>query len=69
LRELIDRLDDFWHGLDQSPWADEFRGHWWTLEQVYAVALDRGEIDSLPDDAKSDIDEAIFGLEGMLETS
>jgi hypothetical protein len=50
-----------------SQWRDEFRGHWWTLEQVYAVALDRDELAALPGDAVSDIEEAVSGLEELLK--
>ena len=44
LRQLIDNLDVVWSGFERSSWSDEFRGHWWTLEQVYSVALDRGSL-------------------------
>jgi hypothetical protein len=62
----VDDLDAIWSGLLPSPWRDEFRGHWWTLEQVYAVALDRDELSALPDDAVSDIEEAVSALEELL---
>jgi hypothetical protein len=67
LRQLVDDLDVIWSELAPSQWRDEFRGHWWTLEQVYAVALDRGELNALPDDAVSDIEEAASGLEELLK--
>ena len=66
LKRLVDDLDTIWSNLDASSWRDEFRGHWWTLEQVYAVALDRRELDNLPSDAIDDIEEALRGLEGLL---
>lgn len=50
LGPLINDLDALWNELTmaQGAWREELRGHWWTLEQVYAVALDRGYA-SLPD--------------------
>ncbi len=66
LKRLIDDLDTIWSDLEASGWRDEFRGHWWTLEQVYAVALDREELNQLPRDAVGDIEEALRGLEGLL---
>lgn len=68
LRKLIDELDLVWSRLERSEWSDEFRGHWWTLEQVYSVALDRGEIDSLSSEYLSAIGEATDALEGLLES-
>jgi hypothetical protein len=68
LRALIDDLDNVWNGLEQSEWSDEFRGHWWTLEQVYSVALDRGELDSLSRDFLAAIDEATSGLETLVDS-
>jgi hypothetical protein len=67
LRRLIDDLDVVWNGLPATEWSEEFRGHWWTLEQVYAVALDRGELGTLPADARADIEEAVGELERLLD--
>lgn len=63
LGPLIDDLDALWNELTmvQGAWREELRGHWWTLEQVYAVALDRGYA-SLPDDHRVLIDEAVNAL-------
>jgi hypothetical protein len=66
LRGLVDDLDAIWSNLEPSVWRDEFRGHWWTLEQVYAVALDRRELDALPEDAAAEVEEAIAALEKLL---
>jgi hypothetical protein len=52
--------------VSESEWRTELRGHWWTLEQVYAVAIDRQELDDLPVDAVADIEEAVDGLEALL---
>jgi hypothetical protein len=67
LRRLVDDLNVVWNNLPSTEWSEEFRGHWWTLEQVYSVALDRGELEALPADAEADIDEAVGGIEGLLD--
>jgi hypothetical protein len=66
LAQLVNDLDAVWSDLSPSEWRDEFRGHWWTLEQVYAVGIDREELAELPADARSDIDEAVAGIESLL---
>lgn len=68
LRRLIDDLDVVWSRLSSSEWGDDFRGHWWTLEQVYAVAVDRGQINSMPPESLAAIDEAIAGLEALVNS-
>jgi hypothetical protein len=68
LRRLIDDLDAVWNNLSSSEWSDDFRGHWWTLEQVYAVALDRGQLNAMPSDSLAAIDEAIAGLEALVNS-
>ncbi|MBT8227765.1 MAG: hypothetical protein HKP61_15530 [Dactylosporangium sp.] len=68
LRRLIEDLDVVWSRLSSSEWSDDFRGHWWTLEQVYAVAVDRGQINSMPLESLAAIDEAIAGLEALVES-
>ncbi|MEB3311259.1 MAG: hypothetical protein VKJ02_13605 [Snowella sp.] len=42
---LISVLDALLETLQVSDdeWKEKFRSEWWTLEQVYAVACDRGE--------------------------
>jgi hypothetical protein len=69
LAQLVNDLDAIWNDLPLSEWRDEFRGHWWTLEQVYAVGIDRGELAELPVDAQSDINEAVAGIESLLQRS
>jgi len=68
LRQLVDNLDVVWNGLERSGWSDEFREHWWTLEQVYSVALDRGELHPLPAEYLTAISEAVAGLETVLDS-
>jgi hypothetical protein len=68
LRRLVDDLDVVWNGLASSDWRDELRGHWWTLEQVYAAALDRGELNSLSSESLAAIEEATTGLEAVVNS-
>lgn len=48
-RLTLDELIKDLYGLIQSlhapeeEWKETFQSEWWTLEQVYAAALDRGE--------------------------
>jgi hypothetical protein len=48
-RLALDELIKDLYGLIQAlqapeeEWKDTFQSEWWTLEQVYATALDRGE--------------------------
>lgn len=63
LRRLIDTLDAIWSGFEPSEWRDEFREHWWTLEQIYAVALDRGDLADLSSDDTREIGDAVNELE------
>jgi hypothetical protein len=68
LGRLVDNLDTLWSQLEPSTWHDAFREHWWTLEQIYAVGLDRQELDALPDDVVTDIETAVTALEALAET-
>ena len=45
LRSLIQTLSGLLESLTTTDpkWKDAFQSEWWTLEQVYAVAIDRGE--------------------------
>lgn len=65
LPRLVDDLDARWNELRESsdPWRNRFREHWWTLEQVNAVALDRGWFDDLPDECQVLVDEAVDALD------
>lgn len=67
LKRLVDNLDEVWSNLELSTWREEFRGHWWTLEQVYASAVDRDDLGVVQADVSGDIAEAINALERLLE--
>ena len=68
LRRLVDDLDTVWSGVEPSDWRVEFRGHWWTLEQIYSVAVDRGELLSLSSDSLAAIDDAVTALEQLIDS-
>jgi hypothetical protein len=68
LRQLVDDLDTVWSSIQPSDWRVEFRGHWWTLEQIYSVALDRGELDLLSNDSLRAVDEAVTALERLVDS-
>jgi hypothetical protein len=66
LRRLIDTLDSVWSSFEPSEWRDEFRGHWWTLEQIYSVALDSGNLANLSRDEMQEIEEALNELDILI---
>lgn len=68
LRKLIEDLRSLVEALElPSPaWKEDFVSEWWTLEQVYAVAIDRNELDHLPAESKELIDRAVASLRGMV---
>jgi hypothetical protein len=47
LRVLIDSLRGLLNVLQEvdAEWVASFRREWWTLEQIYAVASDRGQFE------------------------
>ncbi len=49
----------------QESWKEEFEGEWWTLEQVYSVALDRGQ-DPMSGENGAMVREAIARLIGLV---
>lgn len=68
LRRLIDDLNSLWSELEvPGDWSERFRSHWWTLEQVYSVAVDRGQVDPLPADFSVLISEAVDSMTFMLD--
>lgn len=68
LRHLIEDLNSIWSELEISgDWPDRFRSHWWTLEQVYAVAVDRDQVDQLPADLHVLVGEAVDAMSFLLD--
>ena len=68
LAGLIAALDALWtqFGLASQDWLEEFRSHWWTLEQVHAVRLDR-QLETIPDDLMVLVEEAVDQLGFMVD--
>ncbi|ETS29634.1 hypothetical protein BB987_17515 [Photorhabdus temperata] len=65
LNVLIDRLRDLLDCLQDvnNEWKEQFYEHWFSLEQVYAVALDRNEPLS---QYESYINDSVKGLNNLL---
>lgn len=63
LSRLIADLDTLWNQMriESSAWSEAFRGHWWTLEQIYAVSVDRG-CRNLSEDCRVLVEEAVDQL-------
>jgi len=67
LARLVNDLDSLWNELETTAaWVDDLRSHWWTLEQVYAVAIDRDELDALPAEMQQLVDEAVAAIALLL---
>ncbi len=68
LSDLIDRLPALLkENTDVDPeWREEFVGCWWTLEQIHGEAIDLGESRRLPTGARETVDDAIQGLERLV---
>jgi hypothetical protein len=67
ISQLIELLDGLIQSLENTDenWIDKFRSEWWTLEQTYAVAVDRGE-NYLNSESESLIDEAVENMRMLL---
>nr|RNJ64595.1 MAG: hypothetical protein EDM05_35665 [Leptolyngbya sp. IPPAS B-1204]RNJ64634.1 MAG: hypothetical protein EDM05_35465 [Leptolyngbya sp. IPPAS B-1204] len=61
LQTVLDAIEE-----NKKEWVDAFRSEWWTLEQVYAVALDRGET-SLSWESRTLVHEAIHNMKLLLK--
>lgn len=68
LRKLIEDLRSLAEALEHPPptWKEKFLGDWWTLEQVYAVAVDRDELDDLPPESQDLVDGAVAALKHIV---
>lgn len=71
-RLRLDQLINALYGLLKSlqtteeEWIDKFQSEWWTLEQVYAVALDRKET-TLNSESQNLVDETLENMKILLE--
>jgi hypothetical protein len=68
IRALIDSLNALLNVLQgaSQEWKSSFNAEWWTLEEVYAVALDRGKTRFSQEDEDL-IFEAITNMRRLLE--
>ncbi len=68
LDRLINVLEALLEALQMpdEKWKENFRSEWWTLEQVYAVALDREQTTLSPEDHNLVI-ETIENIELLLK--
>jgi hypothetical protein len=68
LDRLISELEDILETFPNSDekWKENFRSEWWTLEQVYAVACDRGEI-TLNPESENLVHETLENMKNLLK--
>lgn len=68
IRVLIDSLTGLINALQESKdeWKASFNKEWWTLEEIYAVASDRGQT-HLSQAEQNLVDEAIDNMKKLLE--
>jgi hypothetical protein len=69
LRALCRHLEALLPELRLVPpeWVDEVKAEVNGLDVLYAVAVDQGVADDLPDDYRAEVSETIRRLEGMLK--
>jgi hypothetical protein len=67
LGTLVAGLDSLMACLEapDQEWIQRFRSEWWTLEQVYAVALDRGKTELSAED-EALVNEAVAKMKQLL---
>lgn len=68
LGDLIDELPQIVKKLeDVDPaWKSEFVSYWWTLEQIHGDAIDLGQSGRMPEGTRGTVDDAIVGLDGLI---
>ena len=66
---FINVIDALLETLEQpdEEWKETFRSEWWTLEEIYAVTLDRGEIPLAPEEYRGFINETIKNMKSLLQ--
>ncbi|MEU8140189.1 hypothetical protein [Streptodolium elevatio] len=67
LRRLVDDIEFTVQSLDPGPVRDDLRPLAGTLEEIYAVALDRGELDDLPATTVTTLDEVLSTIATAIE--
>lgn len=65
---LIQDLESLMNAFESVDidWKKSFHSEWWTLEQIYAVALDRSD-DSVFIENKELLDSSISNIEELIE--
>ena len=65
---LISELENILETFPNSDekWKDKFKSEWWTLEQVYAVACDRGET-TLNPESENLVYETLENMKNLLK--
>jgi predicted RNA-binding protein with EMAP domain len=68
LGRLINDLHSLIAALEHptDDWKQRFLADWWTLEQVYAVAIDRNELDRLPKQNQGLLLQAVAALKQLV---
>jgi hypothetical protein len=68
LHKLIEDLRGLLEALENaSPtWRDDFRSNWWTLEQIYAAAIDRKQLEQLTAESHPLITETLHSLHELV---
>jgi hypothetical protein len=61
---LVADLNALWAALPEEPQdvRREVRGHWWTLEQLLAIGLDRGDLAAVIAENRSVLDDTVREL-------
>lgn len=71
LGDLVEILPEQMKAVDHpdEAWKAEWMGYWWTLEQVHGDAIDLGESGRLPEGTRETVDDAIEGLERLVNSA
>jgi len=69
LRGLVEDVRETLNDLEPGPTQDALRSQWWTLEQVYAAAIDEGVLDRLSKEDVALVDEAVAAMESIVSRS
>ncbi|MGW1996562.1 hypothetical protein [Embleya sp. NPDC001921] len=67
LRRLVEDVEYTVESLDPGPVRDALRPLAGTLESIYAVALDSGELDELPEATVTELDEVTSAIASLVD--
>jgi hypothetical protein len=67
LPSLVSGLEALLESLEAADreWIDSFRSEWWILEQIYSVAIDRGQTE-LSAEEEAEINAAITNMRNLM---